>query len=373
MTAALLSVATAVPKKVFAATLPQDVPYQTGTAVYHLQAAQRPVFGTIIARQGDVDTYVASSVFHAPPVQAAAPQSPVISSILGQGQEDQSQRAPSVYHVQGAQRPLFGTVLTSPQQSPEIAPSAVYTTTQNLQRPVWGSVLGRQHDQDTYVAAAVYSQLGKQRPLFGTVLTTPQENPSQYGSDVYRFPPPSVSANPVIRQVIATQAEWPQLAPSWSLVNTAVLPSFVAGTPPLTTWVQTTPQEQGLYEINYSFVATPTASLIPDTAPIAPVPGGSNAGGGGGWHQGENARFNLKGSPGFDFSPKKGKKLQKVRKPTVPEVSPELVSAQPQIAEVIRHIDDDELAIMLLLGARVDFPSQPGVDDDDEAITVLLT
>jgi hypothetical protein len=110
--------------------------------------------------------------------------------------------------------------------------------------------------------------------------------------------------------------------------------------------------------------------LLDITPPAPPVTGGSGAGGGGGWHQGENARFNLKGSPGFEFSTKKATRSKKLRKPVLEPVV--VTSAQmPTVNNVSTSIDDDELAVMLLLGA-VQFPSQPGLDDDEEAIWVLL-
>jgi hypothetical protein len=175
-------------------------------------------------------------------------------------------------------------------------------------------------------------------------------------------------AAPALKGSIGTQAEQPQPVPSWSLVNTAILPSFVAGIPPLTTWIQTIPQDQGLYDVNASVVQTPTAANIPDTPP--PVagsnPGDGVGGSGGDQYPDLNSRYNTRESARFEFAKKSR---------TVPDVVVTLGDNAAQTAEVAINevprtsLSDDDLAVMLLLGVQV---SEIRRDDDDEAITVLL-
>jgi hypothetical protein len=111
---------------------------------------------------------------------------------------------------------------------------------------------------------------------------------------------------------------------------------------------------------------TPTADSVHFTADSACTPKSNpGGGGGGGWHQGENARFNLQHSPKFEFS----------KKPVVAaQLGKDAVHiVQEQIVDVPNRIDDDELAMVLLLGGTLSYPSKPGVDDDDEAIWILLS
>lgn len=222
--------------------------------------------------------YQQSSVNPASPALfATAAQSPVIKSILGQGQENLTQTGSATYQLQQSQRPIFDAVLTFPQEIQQQVQPSVFTIT---------------------------AAKGLQTPLMVSWLQTwPQENQQQPPSAAYSFPPPSQVPNaPPLGPALLTQAEWPQLgqsfvrttnialalaapaprsailtqaeqpipSPSWSIVITPLIPP--AQTPPNRPWVQSWPVQTMLYEVNQSVVKVPTAALIPSVTP-PPVTG----------------------------------------------------------------------------------------------------
>lgn len=212
--------------------------------------------------------------------------------------------SPALFSVVAAPR-FFGSILGQQQDSLELNQSAIYTTTQRLQRPLFATIITTPQASQEIAPSSVFTitaAKGLQTPLMvNWDATTPQETQFQAPSAVYRFPPPTLAAaGPALTSAIITQAEQPRETPSsvkstnialalaapalrgsinttaeqplavqsWSLVNTALLPSFVAGVPPLHGHVQTLPQEQSVFNVNYSFVGVPTAANLPSVTVI---------------------------------------------------------------------------------------------------------
>lgn len=174
-----------------------------------------------------------------------APQFPVIHSTLGQRQELAEPNQSAIYSTTTRnQRPLIRPIITTPQVSQEIAPSAVFRLKKFLQPQLMGN----------------------------WNVTWPQASQFQAPSAVFKFPPATLAlASPPLRNVILTRAETPLNVRSHSLVITPYLPSFVGAAPPPHSGVQLWPQEPSAINVTYSFVSVPTAAKLPSVAPTPVV------------------------------------------------------------------------------------------------------
>ena len=291
------------PTRAIAQTVPQQTPENVGSVVFRGAAlhTQRPLIEQVLGQRQESGEYVPAAVYRAPLTSVA--QKP-FAQILGQRQESGEYLPAAVYSAPPPStegpKPVIAPVLTTPQTDLTNAPSATYHV-QAAQRSLWTAVVTVPQADLTNAPSAVYGlKLGLQTPALGPwVQTTPQENQQLAPSAVYgQVPPTAVVGSPPTRSAVLTRAEWPQVGPSsvsttnialalaapaprgsigtvaeqplsvqsWSLVNTALLPSFVAGNPALRGSIGTLPQPQILYEVNASWVGTP-GPLLPSAPP----------------------------------------------------------------------------------------------------------